>query len=124
MANSSDFQNGKGTAQAFFTQNGTYSSIVDLGGGWLTGMYSDNWPGAAGSVVIRGVSWSQSGTGYPVQTLDGTVLKILNSGSGTYNTMGHSPWITAPIQYCILQVGTIGTAGIAAGGTIVLITSI
>ncbi len=123
MALSSDYQSGKGTAQVYFTQTGTYSSIADLGGGWLVGMYSDNWPGGAGSVIIRGVSWSQSGTGYPVQTADGTVLKVLASGSGTYQTLGHSPWITAPLQYVMLQVGTLGTAGIAAGGTMVLITS-
>ncbi len=122
--NASDIQNGKGTALATFTQGGTYSNIVDLGGGWLTGIYSDNWPGGAGSVVIRGVSWSQSGTGYPVQTADGTVLKVLSSGSGTYQTLGHSPWITAPLQYVILQVAAGGTAGIAAGGTMVLVTSV
>ncbi len=123
MANSQDFQNGKGTALATFTQGGTYSNIVDLGGGWLTGMYSDNWPGAAGSVFFRGVSWSQSGTGQLVQTADGTVLKMLNFGSGTFVTMGHSPWITAPLQYVIVQVAAGGTAGVAAGGTMVLVTS-
>ena len=121
--NSSDVQNGKGTALATFTQGGTYSNIVDLGGGWLTGMYSENWPGAAGSVFFRGVSWSQSGTGYPVQTADGTALKILSFGSGTFITMGHSPWITAPLQYTIVPVAAGGTAGVAAGGTMVLITS-
>ena len=120
--NASDVQNGKGTALAVFPQGGTYSNIVDLGGGWLTGMYSDNWPGVAGSVFFRGVPWSQSGTGYPVQTADGTVLKILNFGSGTFVTMGNSPWITAPIQYVIVQVAAGGTAGIG-GGTIVLVTS-
>lgn len=123
MAASSDFQNGKGTAQATFTQNGTYSAPVDLGGGWLVGCYSDNWPGAAGSLTFR-ASWSPSGTGYPVQTLDGTVLRVLSSGSGTFNSLGHAPWVTAPLQYVVLQIGTAGTAGVAAGGTYVLVTSL
>lgn len=123
MALSSDYQNGKGTAQVTFTQNGTFSAPVDLGGGWLTGMYSDNWPGGAGSFTLR-ATWNPNGTGYPVQTLDGTVLRVLSSGSGTFNTLGHSPWITAPLQYVVLQVGTAGTAGIAAGGTVVLVTSL
>ena len=123
MASSSDYQNGKGTAQAFFTQGGTFSSLVNLGGGWLTGMYSDNWPGAAGSVFFRAVPWSQSGTGYQLQTLDGTVLKVTSFGSGSFVSMGHSPWITAPMQYCIVQVPPSGTAGVAAGGTMVLVTS-
>lgn len=124
MAASSDFQNGKGTALATFTQGGTYSNIVDLGGGWLVGMYSENWPGAPGSVFFRGVPWSQSGTGYQLQTLDGTVLKATSFGSGSFITMGHAPWITAPMQYCIVQVPASGTAGVAAGGTMVLVTSL
>lgn len=123
MAASSDYQNSRGTAQATFTQGGTYSTMVDLGGGWLTGMYSADWPGAAGSVFFRGVPWSQSGTGYQLQTLDGTVLKALSFGSGTFLSMGHAPWITAPMQYCIVQVAAGGTPGVAAGGTIVLVTS-
>ena len=123
MASSADFQNGRGTALATFTQDGTYSNIVDLGGGWLTGMYSADWPGAAGSVFFRAVPWSQSGTGYQLQTLDGTVLKALSFGSGTFISMGHSPWIAAPMQFCIVQVAAGGTAGVAAGGTMVLVTS-
>ena len=123
MALSTDYQNTRGTALATFTQTGTLSSAVDLGGGWLVGMYSDNWPTATGSFVIRS-SWSPSGTGYPVQTVDGTILKVLNFGSGTFNTLGHAPWNTAGLQYVTLQCGTAGTAAIAAGGTIVLITGI
>lgn len=123
MAESNQFNVTRGTVLATFAQNGTYSSVVDLGGGWLVGAYSDNWPGAAGSFTLRS-SWNPSGTGYPVQTLDGTVLRILSSGSGTFNTLGHSPWITAPINYVVLQVGTAGTAGIAGGGTVVLVTGV
>lgn len=123
MAISSDFQTTRGTVLATFANTGTYSAAVDLGGGWLVGAYSDNWPGAAGSFTVRS-SWNPTGTGYPVQTVDGTVLKILSSGSGTFNTLGHAPWNTAPLQYITLQVGTAGTAGIAAGGTFVLITGV
>ena len=123
MAESNQFNSTRGTVLATFTQTGTYSAPVDLGGGWLVGAYSDNWGGVAGSIVIR-ASWSPTGTGYPVQTVDGTVLKILNSGSGTYNTLGHAPWNTAPLQYIILQVGTAGTAIAAAGGTFVLVTGV
>lgn len=123
MALSSDFQATRGTVLATFTQTGTYSAPVDLGGGWLVGMYSDTWPSAAGSIVPR-ASWSPAGSGYPVQTADGTALKVLSFGSGTFYSLGHAPWNTAPIQYVTLQIGTAGTAGVAAGGTIVLITGI
>ena len=123
MAQSQDFQNTRGTVLATFTEGGTYSNVVDLGGGWLVGCYSDNWPGAAGSITFR-ASWNASGTGYPVQTLDGTPLRILNSGSGTFNTLGHSPWNTAPLQYIIVQIAAGGTAGVAAGGTMVLVTGV
>lgn len=123
MALSSDFQTTRGTVLATFANTGTYSAAVDLGGGWLVGAYSDNWPGAAGSFTVR-ASWTPGGTGYPVQTVDGTALRILSSGSGTVNTLGHAPWNTAPLQYIMLQVGTAGTAGIAAGGTVVLVTGV
>lgn len=122
MAHSSEFQTTRGTVLATFTQTGTYSgTAVDLGGGWLVGCYSDNYPAAAGSILFRS-SYAPTGTGWPVQTLDGTVLKVLAFGSGTFYTFGHAPWITAPIQYVTLQIGTAGTAGVAAGGTIVLVT--
>jgi hypothetical protein len=123
MAASQDFQNTRGTVVATFTQTGTYSAPIDLGGGWLVGCYSDNFPSAAGSLLFRS-SWSQSGTGYPVQTLDGTVLKVLSFGSGTFYSLGHAPWNTAPLQYVTIQIGTAGTAAVAGGGTIVLITGI
>ncbi len=123
MATSDQFQSTRGTVLATFSNTGTYSNVVDLGGGWLVGAYSDNWPGVAGSFTVR-ASWNASGTGYPVQTVDGTFLRILNSGSGTFNSLGHAPWNTAPLQYVVLQVGTAGTAGIAGGGTFVLVTGV
>lgn len=123
MAASSDFQNTRGTVLATFGQNGTYSAPVDLGGGWLVGCYSDNYPAAAGSIIVRS-SWSPSGTGHPVQTLDGTALKVLAFGSGTFYSLGHTPWNTAPLQYVTLQIANAGTPGVAAGGTIVLVTGV
>lgn len=121
MATSGQFQSTRGTVLATFTQTGTYSAAIDLGGGWLVGCYSDNFPSAAGSLTFRS-SWNASGSGYPVQTADGTALKVLSFGSGTFYSIGYAPWITAPVQYCVVQLGTAGTAGVAAGGTIVLIT--
>ena len=123
MALSSDFQTTRGTVLATFTQTGTYSTAIDLGGGWLVGCYSDNFPSAAGSLLFRS-SWAPSGTGYPVQTVDGTVLKVLSFGSGTFYTLGHAPWNTAPLQYVTVQIGTAGTSGVAGGGTIVLVTGV
>ena len=123
MAASSDFQNTRGTVLATFSQTGTYSAAINLGGGWLVGCYSDNYPAAAGSLLFRS-SWNESGTGYPVQTVDGTVLKVLAFGSGTFYSLGHAPWNTAPLQYITVQIGTAGTAGGAGGGTIVLVTGV
>lgn len=123
MAASSEFQNTRGTVLATFGQTGTFSAPVDLGGGWLVGCYSDNFPSAAGSIAFRS-SFSPAGTGYPVQTPDGTVLKILAFGSGTFYSIGAAPWNTAPMQYVTLQIGTAGTTGVAAGGTIVLVTGV
>ena len=123
MAESNQFQVSRGTVLATFTQTGTYSNMVDLGGGWLVGMFSNDFPSAAGSITFRS-SWNPSGTGAPVQTLDGTVLKVLAFGSGTFYSLGHAPWNTAPLNYVTLQIGTAGTTAVAAGGTIVLITAI
>ena len=122
MPTSDQFQTTRGTVLATFTQTGTYSgTAIDLGGGWLVGVYSDNFPSAAGSLTFR-AAHAPTGTGWPVQTADGTALKVLAFGSGTYYTISHAPWITAPIQYVTVQIGTAGTAGVAAGGTIVLVT--
>lgn len=121
MASSNQFQSTRGTVLATFTQTGTYSAAVDLGGGWLVGCYSDNFPSAAGSITFRS-SFDPSGTGYPVQTGDGTALKVLSFGSGTFYTTGYAPFVTAPMQFIRLQIGTAGTAAVAAGGTIVLVT--
>ena len=123
MATSDQFQNTRGTVLATFSQTGTYSAAINLGGGWLVGCYSDNYPAAAGSLLFRS-SWNESGTGYPVQTVDGTVLKVLAFGSGTMYSLGHAPWNTAPLQYITVQIGTAGTSGAAGGGTIVLITGV
>lgn len=121
MPNSNQFQSTRGTVLATFTQTGTYSAAVDLGGGWLVGCYSDNYPAAAGSLTFR-ASFDPSGTGWPVQSGDGTALRVLSFGSGTFYTTGNAPWVTAPMQYIRVQIGTAGTAGASAGGTIVLVT--
>jgi hypothetical protein len=122
MPSSNQFQSTRGTVLATFTQTGSYSgTAIYLGGGWLVGMYSDNWPSAAGSITFRS-SYAPTGTGWPVQTADGTALKVSSFGSGTFYTLGAAPFITAPMEYITLQIGTAGTAGAAAGGTIVLIT--
>jgi hypothetical protein len=120
MAADSEFQPRLGTVLATFTQTGTYSNQLQLNGR-LMGLYSDNWPSAAGSIDFR-ASWTPGGTGYKVQTPDGTVLKLSAFGSGTAYSIGNTPMFTAALGYTTLQIGTAGTAGVAAGGTMVLIT--
>ncbi len=120
MATDAEFQPRYGTALAVFTQTGTYSNAVPLNGR-LIGAYSPNYPAAAGSLTFR-ASWDANGTGYPVQTNDGTILRVLAFGSGTFYEFGASPWLTNGFGYVTIQVGTAGTAANAAGGTIVLIT--
>lgn len=120
MAADSDFQPRLGTALATFGQNGTYSTQVQLNGK-LVGLYSDNYPAAAGSIDFR-ASYTPGGTGYKVQTPDGTVLKLSAFGSGTYYGFGNTPMFTEALGYVSLHVGTAGTPGAAAGGTIVLVT--
>jgi len=121
MATSDQFQSTRGTVLATFGQNGTFSEALDLGGGWLVGCYSDNYPAAVGSLTFR-ASFAPGSIGYPVQTNDGTVLKVLTFGSGTFYSLGHAPWNVAPLQYVTVQVPVAGTPGAAAGGTIVLVT--
>ena len=120
------FQPQWGTALATFAQRGTYSSVVPLSKR-LIGLYSDDFPSAAGSVVFR-ASASPTGTGWPVQSAngvaagDGTIMKLLAFGSGTFYALNSA---VAPVPYMpfvVLQIGTAGTAGAAAGGTIVLVT--
>lgn len=120
MAADQSFQPRLGTALATFTQTGTYSTQVQLNG-QLVGLYSDNWPSAAGSIDFR-ASWTPGGTGYKVQTPDGTVLKLAAFGSGTMYGIGNTPMFTNMLGYLTLHIGTAGTAGVAAGGTMVLIT--
>lgn len=126
MPADSVFQPVWGTALATFTQTGTYSSVVPLSKR-LVGLYSDNFPSAAGSVVFR-ASASPTGTGWPIQSAngvaagDGTVMKLLAFGSGTFYALNGAVAPLPLIPYLVLQIGTAGTSGVAAGGTIVLIT--
>lgn len=122
MAADQDFQSRLGTALATFTQRGTFSGLVQVNGR-LVGLYSDNYPAAAGSIDFYS-AYQPSGTGYPVQSFDGTVLKLSAFGSGTFYSFGNAPMITQPLGYIGLRVGTAGTAGAAAGGTIVLVTEV
>lgn len=119
MATPSDFQIKRGTALATFTQTGTYSGVVDMGGMRLIGCYSDNWPGAAGSITFRS-SWNSNGSGWPVMSEAGVLSRVNGFGSGTFYSLTPG---TVPVaaQYLIVQVGTAGTASVAGGGTIVLI---
>ena len=120
MAADVQFQPRLGTALATFTQTGTYSAQVQLSGR-LVALYSDNYPAAAGSIDFR-ASYTPGGTGYKVQTPDGTVLKLSAFGSGTFYSIGNTPMFTQPLGFVTLQVGTAGTTAAAAGGTIVLVT--
>jgi hypothetical protein len=120
MAETTSFQDTRGTALATFTQTGTYSNVIDMGGMRITALYSDNFPSAAGSITFRS-SWSPTGTGYPVQTNDGTALKVLAFGSGTFYQFGEGRFPTTAMHYITMQIGTAGTTGVAAGGTIVVI---
>lgn len=116
MAETTSFQDTRGTALATFAQGGTYSAVADMGGLRLVGLYSDNWPGAAGSLTFRS-SWSPSGTGHPVQTVDGTILRVLAFGSGTFYQFWQP---TLAMHYLRVEVDAGGTPA-AGGGTIVLI---
>lgn len=119
MNTDTEFQARLGTALATFAAGGTYSAQLQLNGR-LIGLYSDNFPVAPGSITFR-ASYTPAGTGYPVQTADGTVLKVLAFGSGTYYQMNTSPWTTQGLMFTTLQIPAGGTTG-AGGGTIVLVT--
>lgn len=129
MEDATSFQNTRGTVLATFTQTGTYSSAINLGGGNLVGLVSLNWPGAVGTLFFRGgVDATLTGTQHPVvfqsgkANAPGTIGGVLAFGSGTFYHL--DPLFTEGLQYIRLEVGTAGTAGIAAGGTIICVTRI
>ena len=119
MPTPTQFQTLRGTVAVTFTQTGTYSSEADMGGMTLVGMYSPNWPSAAGSITFRS-DWDSSGSGYPVMTELGVPFRMTAFGSGTFYSFTPGT-VPAAMQYVTLQVGTAGTAGVAAGGTIILV---
>lgn len=119
MPTPNQFQTRRGTVLATFTQTGTYSSAVDLGGLNLIGAYSENWPSVAGSLTFR-ASPTSDGTGMPILNEAAIPYRVTTFGSGTFAQFQPGSVIQAA-QYLRLQVGTAGTAGVAAGGTIVLI---
>lgn len=85
----------------------------------LVGMYSDVWPGAAGSLTFRS-GWTDTGTGWPVVNEAGVLYRVNPFGSANYYSFSVGS-VPMAAQYVTLQVGTAGTAGIAGGGTIVLV---
>lgn len=120
----STYQSRFGTTLCTFAQNGTYSAVVQLNGR-LAALYADPADfarGAAGSITFR-ASASSSGTGHPVQTNDGTVLRVLAFATGQFYQFGEDRFTTIGLgPYLRLQMGTDGTATAASGGTVVLIT--
>jgi hypothetical protein len=119
MSTPSEFQSRRGTVLATFATNGTYSAPVDMGGLNLVGLYSDNWPSAAGSLTFRS-TFDPLGTGWPILNEGGAPYRVSAFGSGSFVQFQPGSAIVAA-QYLTVQVGTAGTAGVAAGGTIVLI---
>jgi hypothetical protein len=119
MAIPTDFQNRRGTVAVTFTQTGTYSTVADMGGMDLVGVYSPAYPAAAGSLTFR-ASFDPAGTGYPVYTEASVLARVNPFGSGTFYsfTPGSVP-VSAP--FLIVQVGTAGTTAVAGGGTIILV---
>ena len=113
-----------GTVLATFAQNGTYSAVAQLNGR-LVGLYADPADfarGAAGSITFR-ASASPTGTGHPVQTNDGTALRVLAFATGIFYQFGEDRFTTIGLgPFVRLQMGTDGTATAAAGGTVVLVT--
>lgn len=123
MPDDNQFAPRLGTVLATFAQGGTYSDWLQLNGR-LVALYADAArfvPVAAGSITFR-ASWDTSGTGYPVQTNDGTVLKVLAFSTAQYHIFGEPRWPTAGLSYTRLQLQAEGTPSTAAGGTIVLVT--
>ena len=123
MPHDIEFQPRLGTTLATFAHGGTYSEWVQLNGR-LVALYADAArfvPVAAGSITFR-ASWGASGTGYPVQTNDGTVLKVLAFSTAQYFQFGESRWPTTGLGYTRLQLQAEGTPSTAIGGTVVLIT--
>lgn len=121
--NDNQFQPRLGTALATFAQGGTYSEWVQLNGR-LVAVYADASrfvPVAAGSITFR-AAWGASGTGYPVQSNDGTVLRVLAFSTAIYAVFGEPRWPTAGIGYTRLQLQAEGTASTSAGGTLILVT--
>ncbi len=117
MPTPTEFQSRYGTALATFTQTGTYSNTIFMGGLAVVGLYSPDWPSAAGSLTFR--SSFDAGTGYQVANESGIPYRVTPFGSGTFYDLSPGTVLTTP--YLTIQVGTAGTAGVAAGGTIVVV---
>lgn len=118
MPTPDQFQTTRGTIAVTFATSGTYSSVADLAGLTLVGIYAPAWAGGAGSVTVR-ADWDAAGTGYPVHDNAGAPLRFTPFAAGTYFSLPPAA-MPAAAQYVRLQVGTAGT--IASGvGTIILV---
>lgn len=119
MAGVHEYQPQWGTALATFPVNGTYSRVVDMGGLALRGLYvAGAFGSAAGSVTFR-ASADPAGTGFPVHSEAGVLYRVAPLALGTYYQITIGSVVHAP--YLVMEVGTAGTAGHAAGGTVVLV---
>jgi hypothetical protein len=114
-----EFQNAYGTVLATFAVNGTYSAVVETRGMAVMGLYVSGALGSnAGSATFR-ASASPTGTGFPVHTEAGALYRLNPFATGTYYQITAGSLVFAP--YLRIEVGTGGTPGHAAGGTVVLV---
>jgi hypothetical protein len=119
MPSLNEFQSAYGTILATFPVNGTYSAAIETRGMGIAGMYVVGAFGSnAGSATFR-ASADPSGTGFPVYSEASVLYRINPFATGTYYQITAGSAIRAP--YLRLEVGTGGTAGHAAGGTVVLV---
>jgi len=114
-----DYQPTIGTVPVTFAQNGTLSSVAEMGGLALCGMFSPNWPTNAGSITFRG-AWDPAGTGFPLETEANVPYRVAGFGSGTFAIFQPGS-VIAGAPYIRVFLGTAGTPTAAAGGTMWLV---
>ena len=119
MPTPNDYQSRRGTVAVTFTQTGTFSSWADMGGLDLVGIVAPTWPSAAGSLTFR-AALDASGTGLPLTNEAGAPYRVTPFGSGTYYNLTPGSVVNCA-PFLRVELGTAGTAGVAAGGTIILV---